>query len=743
MKKYFKTITALSLIFIFFLIISVNATDNIIKKLDTFQNNLSLITNNITEGSIKGVPLSFQFTENLGQGIKKTDVMYLQKILNSDLQTRVSIKGVGSPGNENDYFGLATINAVKKFQEKYASEILTPFGLTTGTGFVGPSTRIKLNNLLKESRANINPGTFDTIIKVENTIKQMRAKLGVVDEKKTETSDSVTVEDFSSSEIIDRGYVITNEDSYNYAPSIMLENGKYRMWWCAKDDRDGDSIYYSESSNGMNWEKPRIVLQTVYGGEQGKWACDPSVVKANNDYYYLFFTSEHPDFWLNPHGAGSDGQIFLATSKDGINWTHACDRKPVIPLPKKYKGVGNNVYGIGQSSVIFMEDRFIHFYSYFICMNDELPCGTYVSESIDGGCTFKPLNNGKPVYPNDDRFGWADVKYLPKHNKFLLAVEGPQWEISFRLIDRDFNVVGKYIPPKGFSPDLLNHNPGLLGDEKGFIVDEEMVPVFFGSGGAEPTTWDIRRADFYIKGLKEIEEPKTETPKGSISCSGSTKNTITLSYRTEGDSNKSLFRSSTMIHSISSNNKNGSYTALNLSPDTEYTFTVRNGQLLSSVVLDTVKCRTLPEPEEEFCSSSSDYNSAGKINGDIVYCDRNGDLWSATAKNLYNHNNALKYCQTIGTLSYGYAGYSNWRLPTWQQLRNVFGPSACGWSSQYAMGSCDNCSSCSLDWDHNKGSYYWTSSVYDNTFSWYVDGSGGVGATPKSDFLQVRCLLSK
>jgi hypothetical protein len=107
---------------------------------------------------------AYTFNRTLKLGDVGTDVVELQKLLNLSADTQVAAFGVGSKGQESTYFGNFTKNAVIKYQNKYKSEILSPSGLSFGTGFVGNATLKKLNNKAISSTISPAPSSQKSLL---------------------------------------------------------------------------------------------------------------------------------------------------------------------------------------------------------------------------------------------------------------------------------------------------------------------------------------------------------------------------------------------------------------------------------------------------------------------------------------------------------------------------------------------------------------------------------------------------
>lgn len=133
--------------------------------------------NNIREKVVNKSP-SFQFKSYLKKGSQGTEVQELQRCLvNEDVYPEAEVSG---------YFGSKTKEAVIRFQEKYADEILKPGGYSQGTGEVGAKTRAKLNQVCFDSNDEVLTLKFSIItvdqpqlIKVAEEIKRQWKIIGI------------------------------------------------------------------------------------------------------------------------------------------------------------------------------------------------------------------------------------------------------------------------------------------------------------------------------------------------------------------------------------------------------------------------------------------------------------------------------------------------------------------------------------------------------------------------------------
>ena len=104
----------------------------------------------LTPFSVKAEPSScFTFSKNLGKGSVLT--AQESKTLEEDLVT----VGVWNKKTKITTYNSAVATAVSKFQEKYSAQILKPSGLKKGNGYIGVSTRKKLNSLHPCSIASV------------------------------------------------------------------------------------------------------------------------------------------------------------------------------------------------------------------------------------------------------------------------------------------------------------------------------------------------------------------------------------------------------------------------------------------------------------------------------------------------------------------------------------------------------------------------------------------------------------
>ncbi|HEY0964352.1 MAG TPA: peptidoglycan-binding protein [Candidatus Paceibacterota bacterium] len=146
-------------------------------------------------GGASATAFNYTWSRSLTIGSTGEDVRMLQKFLNRDADTRVALSGAGSAGNETTYFGPATSAAVAKFQNKYRSDILTPNGLITATGYFGPASIAKANALAKIGSTPVPPKP--TTPNDDDDESPLRGE-GALDSLEIETADDTEVREGAS-----------------------------------------------------------------------------------------------------------------------------------------------------------------------------------------------------------------------------------------------------------------------------------------------------------------------------------------------------------------------------------------------------------------------------------------------------------------------------------------------------------------------------------------------------------------
>jgi hypothetical protein len=140
--------------------------------------------------------------------------------------------------------------------------------------------------------------------------------------------------------------IIINHTGYNYAPTVLFDGHKYRMWWTGEGGSSpGDHILYSQArSLAGPWSTPVVVF-----GPGSSFAsvhtADPSVVQYNG-LFYLYYSGSSSAALV----PAAPTEIGAAVSRDGTHWMPLNGGRPIV-LPHQSTAVVPNKYGVGQPSV--------------------------------------------------------------------------------------------------------------------------------------------------------------------------------------------------------------------------------------------------------------------------------------------------------------------------------------------------------------------------------------------------------
>lgn len=255
-----------------------------------------------------------------------------------------------------------------------------------------------------------------------------------------------------------------------YAPDVLLEGKRYRMWYGGQG-RDGhDRIHYAESEDGIAWVRKGVVLED----RQANHVNDPSVVKVGG-VYYMYYTRTAKDVV---------DRIDVAVSADGVSW-----EPKGVALAAGQAG-GWDALSVGRPSVIYEDGIFKLWYDGRKDFPPEAPVkDAPKSSSSRRSVGYATSNDGfhftrhgaHPVLGNDT--GGVDVKRVG--TRLIMAYESRKG--TGVAISKDgiaWTDAGLLIGKSGRKVDAFGHvTPNLLIDPDG-----EIRRIYIGA--ARAATWD-------------------------------------------------------------------------------------------------------------------------------------------------------------------------------------------------------------------------------------------------------------
>lgn len=255
-----------------------------------------------------------------------------------------------------------------------------------------------------------------------------------------------------------------------YAPCVLLDSGRFRMWYGGQGKDGHDRISYAESEDGHKWIRKGVVLKD----DSANHVNDPSVVKVKGRFF-MYYTRTENDVV---------DRIDAATSMDGRKW----DVQGVVLGPGQRCQWDS--LSVGRPAVLFEDGRFKMWYDGRKDFPPDAPVkGAPKSDQSRRSVGYATSTDGlkwerhkaNPVFGHDaggvdvQRVGTSLVMLYESREgtRFAVGTDGIAWT------DR-----GLLLRKSGHAVDAFGHvTPCLLVD-----ATKHRHRLFFGAAAAE--TWD-------------------------------------------------------------------------------------------------------------------------------------------------------------------------------------------------------------------------------------------------------------
>lgn len=248
-------------------------------------------------------------------------------------------------------------------------------------------------------------------------------------------------------------------DVYLYAPSVMYEDGMYKVWACRA--ANGDGIHFKQASSidmlyGSSWTAA-LSPASDPAAHDNTHTCDPSVILGEDGNHYLYYGSLNDAESVTTRKT----RIGAAVSTDGgQSFNRLNNGEPIVDIEDEdIDDFVINSYGIGQPAVVQLDGDLYMIYTYFINGSHQnsgfrvIKADNYAFDNYSTVVDFIPFGNIGSYS--------VDMAYDQVKNQFVVIANDvdnnpntSNSKINLIYFNEDFEIVGVKILEDEGDPDF-------------------------------------------------------------------------------------------------------------------------------------------------------------------------------------------------------------------------------------------------------------------------------------------------